>query len=223
MFESGQEFDWGSLLTSDVVWTGLLLPLLLLFIGRVRQWLVTNIVTPIRGLFSARADLKVEFTRLVESLRDEISTTISEHFARFHQENKELRTAVTTRFTVIDARRHLNADEDPAHGTLECDHEGAVVWASRSMTQWMSASREDFYGARWLDFVVPAERANVRREFGLAREEHRVLRLTANMGPHGESNRQYYIVMSPLPDRKPALEWLIRFRPVGIDPRDISA
>jgi hypothetical protein len=188
---------------------------LLLVFKRVRDWIGVTIWTPIKSLFSARTELKTEFKQHVEKLRGDIETAIGQHFAKFHGDLSDMKSTMVNRFTVIDCKRHAAADEDHTSGTIECDKDGNAVWASRPLMQWMDATREDFDGSRWQEFIAEAERSNIRAEVKMARDLHQTLRKRVHMGPHGEKPSEYHMVMSPLPDKKPALEWLIRFRPVA--------
>jgi PAS domain-containing protein len=217
---------------SELVITAFLMPLLLFVFRGVRDWFGRRIWKPIKNLFSARAELRAEFAGHVgemrtefaghvERLRDEISKAINEHFSMFHSELGSIKSDLSKRFTVIDCRRHLSFDEDASTGVLECDENGAVVWASRTMTQWMGSSREDFNGSRWMDYVVPSERQHARDELQIARDQHQPARLILHMGPHGEKGTKYRVTASPMPDKRPAFEWVMRFHPVGIDPREI--
>jgi PAS domain-containing protein len=166
----------------------------------------------------------------VETLRAEISGSIADHFNQLREDIRSMSVQVAevlqvsgqvqqtlSRVGLLESMLRIAADRDDTVGTIYCDDSGQVTFVSRSVTQWLQASRSDLLGMRWLNYVTPPERKPFRDEFDQARQDHRELRMTIHMGPHNEEPRAYMLTISPMPDNPPAEAWSGHIRPVLAD------
>lgn len=206
---------------------GALIPLSLVF-KRVRQWIKRQ-WSKFRSMRVSRA----EVSHKVETLRSDMTKAIEDLAAMLISEIRQVSTEVKEviqmgtevksaleRVGLMESMLRIAADRDEAVGTIYCDQDGEVTFVSRSIAQWCQASRSDFTGRRWLNYVLAAEREAVRAEMVRAKADHRELRMMIHMGPHGTSPRPYMLILSPMPDSAPVRAWSGHLTPQGHDPNE---
>lgn len=236
--EVGNAPEW----VAWIYWIGLIAGAAIsisLFFSKVRHWIgekwrrmlgqaVTH--TQLKAKF---ATLEGQINKRFEDTLRSVSTAIDEHHILLIEKIDGLGIKVSEvaasvrdlalaipRVNLMESMLRLAADRDDRVGTIYCDDSGAVTFVSRSLAQWLNASRSDLLGWRWLGFVPAADREGIRAEMALARNEHREVRMPVKMGPHGSRAKPYMLTMTPIPDAPPAEAWAGHISPIGHEPTD---
>lgn len=110
----------------------------------------------------------------------------------------------------------IKGDNNLETGEFECGIDGACTYASRTLSRWLSVGKNDLLRWGWINYICPADRLRVRKEWDLCRLEHRIFSMRYDMIDEGGENFPVETIIQPVPDAAPAKQWMGAIRKIVV-------